>query len=457
MNRIILIGNGFDLAHGMKTSYQDFLDSYWRDWIKKLDECQERHLADIFYEFSSERDLPLASDKFFPIGYMTKSLDDIFVYPKPNISIPIRWSACKSFNDIIKLCNTLNDYSMRKNNLRMINQKPKSKLFNAINKAYITKWVDIENEYYRELKELNSSPKIYNYTIQTLNEEFLIIEKLLEKYLTEIERNLTTELSVDNVILKKIFAPFKFNDISYSSADLFIEEIIDKSKLIKLPFSHNDSFFDIYRGKYKFLDFNYNDILNFTSRIWAEDSEYENVMKEIEYNSIPHFFTVPEDILFLNFNYTHTIDKYIDNKYFYKTINIHGELNNKKNPIIFGYGDELEDSYKNIENINDNDYLKNVKSIRYLETDNYRRLLNFIESAPFQIFIMGHSCGNSDRTLLNTLFEHKNCISIKPFYHQKNQTEDNYSDIVRNISRNFTDKALMRDRVVNKMYCEPLS
>ncbi len=28
---------------------------------------------------------------------------------------------------------------------------------------------------------------------------------------------------------------------------------------------------------------------------------------------------------------------------------------------------------------------------------------------------------------------------------------------VQNISRNFTDMKLMRDRVVNKTYCEPLS
>ncbi|WP_394343689.1 AbiH family protein [Chryseobacterium aureum] len=31
INRIILIGNGFDLAHGMKTSYRDFIDKYWND------------------------------------------------------------------------------------------------------------------------------------------------------------------------------------------------------------------------------------------------------------------------------------------------------------------------------------------------------------------------------------------------------------------------------------------
>lgn len=36
MNRIILIGNGFDLAHGLKTSYADFIDWYWKEWGKRL-------------------------------------------------------------------------------------------------------------------------------------------------------------------------------------------------------------------------------------------------------------------------------------------------------------------------------------------------------------------------------------------------------------------------------------
>ena len=29
MNRILLIGNGFDLAHGLKTSYKDFIIDFW--------------------------------------------------------------------------------------------------------------------------------------------------------------------------------------------------------------------------------------------------------------------------------------------------------------------------------------------------------------------------------------------------------------------------------------------
>ncbi|MBQ9507830.1 MAG: hypothetical protein IJP65_06790 [Bacteroidales bacterium] len=34
MNRIILIGNGFNLAHGLKTSYADFIDRYWNERVK---------------------------------------------------------------------------------------------------------------------------------------------------------------------------------------------------------------------------------------------------------------------------------------------------------------------------------------------------------------------------------------------------------------------------------------
>ncbi|WP_333877814.1 AbiH family protein, partial [Flavobacterium sp.] len=29
MNRLVIIGNGFDLAHGLPTSYKDFIDDFW--------------------------------------------------------------------------------------------------------------------------------------------------------------------------------------------------------------------------------------------------------------------------------------------------------------------------------------------------------------------------------------------------------------------------------------------
>ena len=117
----------------------------------------------------------------------------------------------------------------------------------------------------------------------------------------------------------------------------------------------------------------------------------------------------------------------------------------------------MDEGFQKLKEKNENEALRHIKSIRYLEADNYRRMLEFIESGPFQVCIMGHSCGNSDRTLLNTLFEHKNCVSIKPYYYIKDDKTDNYLELVQNISRNFTDMKLMRDRVVNKTYCEPLT
>ncbi len=130
--------------------------------------------------------------------------------------------------------------------------------------------------------------------------------------------------------------------------------------------------------------------------------------------------------------------------------------------MIFGYGDEMDEKSKLIEGKNEDEYLKNNKSIRYLKTRNYQEMLAFIEADDNEIFVMGHSCGISDRTLLNTLFEHEYCKKIKPFYYEWKSKEDNkkveddYDDIVMNIHRNFKDKKLCRARVEPKSNCERL-
>jgi hypothetical protein len=54
-------------------------------------------------------------------------------------------------------------------------------------------------------------------------------------------------------------------------------------------------------------------------------------------------------------------------------------LDNSENPIIFGYEDDIDEKYKLIEQQNDNRYLENIKSIKYLETRNYQKMLKFID------------------------------------------------------------------------------
>lgn len=192
-------------------------------------------------------------------------------------------------------------------------------------------------------------------------------------------------------------------------------------------------------------------------------SDPEKTIRELllSDNSKDYFDLIPNRTLLLNFNYTQT-DRFYQDYWTGKSrkaeiIHIHGSTAPEdKNPIIFGFGDELDDDYQNIEKLNDDRFLENIKSIDYLQTNNYKNLLEFIDGERYQIFICGHSCGLSDRTLLNTLFEHENCSSIRSFFYMPNESDDNFKQITCNISRNFNDKAKLRDRVVNKMYSEEL-
>ena len=67
--------------------------------------------------------------------------------------------------------------------------------------------------------------------------------------------------------------------------------------------------------------------------------------------------------MLLNFNYTKTADLYLENKYFILN-HIHGDLLAPET-VIFGYGDESDDEYKKLQKINDNEYLRHIKTNRY--------------------------------------------------------------------------------------------
>src|SRR5690606_25108531 len=159
--------------------------------------------------------------------------------------------------------------------------------------------------------------------------------------------------------------------------------------------------------------------------------------------------TEPENTLILNFNYTSTIENY--SKLSLEKFNdddiavnhIHGQLNNPKNPLVFGFGDELDSDYQKMELENINGFFEYIKSFWYFKTSNYHDLVRFIDSDDFQVYILGHSCGLSDRTMLNMIFEHSQCKSIKIFYHGTKE-KNNYTALTHEISRHFRSKGEMR-------------
>jgi hypothetical protein len=57
INRVIIIGNGFDLAHGLKTSYHDFILNYLKDnCIKALEEGIKNSRSQPHKEFYHYKD-----------------------------------------------------------------------------------------------------------------------------------------------------------------------------------------------------------------------------------------------------------------------------------------------------------------------------------------------------------------------------------------------------------------
>jgi hypothetical protein len=431
MNRIILIGNGFDLAHKIKTSYHDFITDYWKFVIGEINKSIERNINNLTnVTFENEEIIINILPKKFIIGTEYKGLKEQLDTIRSSIGF-------------------------------------KNKFFKElIDKYYLNNWVEIENEYYNLLKktfknsDVNIGPN--RNKIIELNNDFNKVKLLLIKYLYKEFENFKNKPRLDftnykEVIGNRIYQPLNYKDFSENSLNQIVEQ---EYNLLKPEIeSLKDNRFDISSIEEK----KRNILQSINTNTPKKD--IRNLLKSN--NPEKYFNTIPVQTLFLNFNYTDTDFIYNEPNFYninnngaltkIKFIRIHGSISNiKRNPIIFGYGDELDDDYKQIEKLNRNEYLENIKSINYLETSNYKSLLEFINSDFFQVYIFGHSCGTSDRTLLNTIFEHDNCATIKVFYHLKNETSDNFSDVIRNISRNFNDKAKMRDRVVNKNQCEPL-
>lgn len=371
MNRLILLGNGFDLAHGMKTSYKDFILSYLKNSFSKM-------IKNGIYE-----------------DELIKIVNDNNAYKEYNkISNLENW-LIEDFKKLIHIENI--GYFLFDNTTSPFDKQKytiytKSELINIlISKCSEFNWVDVENEYYNLLCKY--SEKNEQTEIKNLNNCFENFQNLLAEYLKSIEEN-------------------------------FIQ-------------SNNEKFLKEYLVRQLTQPIN-------TSK------------KQQELIGVNNPNLIPKKILILNFNYTSTINLYYDS--LKKTveevnfINIHGNLFDNNNPIIFGYGDEEEANFQLLEKFDE--CLKFVKTYRYLRNDNYSDFLNFINSDKFDVIVLGHSCGLSDKTLLSEVFNNNNCHKIRLLSHNKNPNgvlkieNTDYITKTYQIGRVFKDKALMRKKLI---------
>lgn len=412
MNRIILVGNGFDLAHNLRTSYKDFMNWYWDEWLYKLRCCHTNKITDELCTFIIRNR---------PGTWHTHMFHNVPLTSPPKGKVFID-KLMKEDSDFItiKICPFLE---------------------NICNSIEEKNWVDIESEYYQCL--LNTE----QYPVKELNRQLEFIKTKLIEYLHTIPQP-----PKEDTIEALFKAPIHKKDISISALQHWYD-------FVSARCNYNEGEWAALFANYEF------DCKQKPFAIYGDMPERYGLQRQPHYTAseiermfdleyLPEALT-PNKTLLLNFNYTTIADRYIPHTEAFSIIHIHGELSSP-NSVIFGYGDDTDENYSTLEKKNDNEYLKHMKTAHYWEDENYRKMRSFMELAPYQVCILGHSCGISDRTLLNELFEHDNCVSIKPYYHVKGENKDDYLDKVNDISRNFTNAKKKRERVVNKRYCEPL-
>lgn len=363
-NKLILIGNGFDLALGLKTSYNDFLFWLIKEEVLKALEHFPNTVTNkdytIFNDYQKEYNLI----EYY--GFSRNTLFDVLVKKRHSI-IPDSVRECK---DLKSLQDTLKHFDID------IVPKNKQSLFQKILELSEVNWIDIEETYFDLVKE-SLSPKKNLHDIDILNEDLKQISERLKEYLCEIE-----------------------------------------------------------------IDLKMSDANNYVSQFYDVIAKKDIIEKQQQYH------INPKHIYFLNFNYTESLNVILEQsglEHLDITINqIHSNAFSDE-PIIFGFGDEMDELYKKIEELNDNRYFKFIKSFQYFKSNKYRKLLRFLNSNYYQVCIYGHSCGLSDRVMLNEIFEHKNCKSIKIYYYNN----DDFTTKTMNISRHFNSNKEMREKIVN--------
>jgi hypothetical protein len=369
-NKLFIVGNGFDLAKGLKSRYTDFMKYYF---LKLISSSKD----------STNSDVPNVN------GIKPKIISNYFDDDLFHVGIKNKaWS----FSPFINLTD-IDNYSFVEIREKIINDAhfeilPKGDFSKSL-LSVSDNWVDIESLYFRSVYK--NKNKIED--VRTFNSQLIFIKKLLIEYLSEESKKLELDSGFSSDINKLIRSPLEIHKLKPKPKE-------------ELP---NPTI-----GHFYFVNFNYTDILK---------TELRNL-------DIPR-------------------SKYTIN-------NIHGviggfgavdPINDEStlDKIIFGFGDESSDEYKQLLDLNKREVLENIKTYSYLVDENYDKLNQFInEGSPYQVVILGHSCQLSDKVLLNEIFKNDNCFSIKIYQHEG---VNDYKEKNMNISRIIEDPLSLRNKV----------
>lgn len=229
MNRLVIIGNGFDMAHGLKTSYKDFINWYW-----------DRRV-----------------DAF--VGNITKVSEDclckLTIKDNPNLSCWNVFAFENSYFKDIRGNRTCSGYEV----ITELQKYPDTfsvdttPFFGTIIQSIETKgWVDIENDYYQLLKECSENTDC-GYTVKELNEQLAFLQEKLVEYLHSIGTNQYIKELHDGMI--EFFDPGDFSTEGRKKAMENIGLDIQSREEVEYNYEERNK---LISGRIMLLSFNYN-------------------------------------------------------------------------------------------------------------------------------------------------------------------------------------------------------
>lgn len=350
-NIIVLVGNGFDIANGLKTKFSDFADYY-------IDNKIIPELRDVIVDKNT-------TNKFFTKLFINRLIKKTKAFSFADEDDAI-WMHTRNGQD-----DKLKDYIIA--NYQILGKNLKNSLLGKLYSDTNKNWFDIENTYFRELIKFKE---------QALrNKDFDVINlKILNKQFFEIKTEVAAYLNS-------------------------IEDNVDR------------------------------DIIDFLKR---------------------HFGDV-QNVYFVNFNYTNSLRNYINLIQFKGTVqhnHIHGDL--KSGNIVFGYGNDQNTDYQEIKDLEIDEFLRYFKTFDYLNNANYDKINQdaLDKFKPYEVYILGHSLGLTDKTLLSEILNSENCKKIRFFKRSdiiSNPTliQTNYREMTYAASRILKSEKELRNKIIN--------
>ena len=378
--RLLILGNGFDLAHGLPTRYTDFLD--FCNIIMSLDLGNEK-----IYLQHKIKSLQGEIDRLKWNDFVKKSIKDTL---QENVKI---------VSDLWKLLN---------NNIWYV-------FFDTIRRfnGMGPNWIDFEKEIrnvieFADRQDIDLDERaedlLHCYNDQSEHKEYMYDVK--ELYNSQNKRHLFGEYTEQFL---KQSNQNKFNDI--------LKELTLRD-LRKYWYQHLENFIEALNIYFAY----------FIDCVPSEDIKTSEKVAPI----ITGIEKIDPDYV-INFNYTHTYEKlYAKPKPFY----IHGECTKEigKNNIVLGIDQYWKTEEERQEHVNYAIFKKYVQRIRKRTGNKHHEMLMKLErpislpnykGAYFdqEIYVFGHSLDKTDKDILASFFNvevaKKVDAKITVFYHDK--------------------------------------